>query len=922
MKRQPPAIPRWLASRLLRGDAREVIVGDLDEAFAQRVSGGMPHPAAARVYWREAAASVAAVHAFRNPGGEAMSFSRLFQGLALDVRYVTRGLLASRGFTAIAILSLAIGIGATTALTNVARTLLVAELPVERPAELSWVYWYSDLEMRATQFGSYGYRGEGRSYDSNYSYPLYRAIKASTGEEVEMAGFNLLNRINVAVAAQPAVAAAGLIVDGDFFQTLRLPVARGRGIVPADDVDGAPPVVVIADSFWRRTFGGDARAIGTVLHINGSPFEIVGITSPQFDGLSRAGIAPPTDVIVPMSAQPSVAPSWTGKMALHEDFSRQWVRIVARVGGGDRRRSLLASAASAALRQTLAPVVPDANRTRTIEVRLVPANRGLDTLNASTSQPLAVLTGVCVIFLVVTCTNLAGMLTARGLARRRELAVRRALGAERWRLVRQALVESVVLAIIGGAAGTLLAAWSGHALAAMLSDGLHATDVRLPTDWPLLAIAAGVTLATALVFGIGPAIRLTRGEATTELRNRAAHGAARQRGGRVLIAVQLAVTVPLIVGALLFLRTMKNFSAVDLGFDSQALVLFEINPVRKVSQLDTSAPPSAAETDRVKTMLARLEAIPGVTSSTVMENALLTGWSSNTEAQVDGSRARMQMQAVGPRFFETMGMRMVAGRAIAATDVSGRPNVAVINETAARRYFPGGPAVGRTFTVGGFTRGFSRTIEVVGVVADARYESLRRETAPTFYDSYLQRPGGTYTTFFALRTAVPPATLDRSIRETIAAVDRSLPNVHLETQQQKIERALGPERVLSRLHTVFGGFALLLASLGLHGLTSYSVERRTSEIGIRIALGAQRSQVLWMILRQVLVLAGAGLALGLPLAWAAGPLVASYLFGVPPRDVAAIALSAGVLTMVALVAGWLPARRAARMDPLGALRVE
>jgi predicted permease len=468
----------------------------------------------------------------------------------------------------------------------------------------------------------------------------------------------------------------------------------------------------------------------------------------------------------------------------------------------------------------------------------------------------------------------------------------------------------------------MLAAWSGPALAAMLSDGLNATDVRLPIDWSLLAIAAGVTLATAIVFGIVPAIRLTRAEATTELRNRAAHGGAKQRGGRLLIAAQLAITVPLIVGALLFLRTLKNFSSVNVGFDPQALVLFEISPVRRVSQLDTSARPSAAEAARVRSMLARLEAIPGVTSATVMENALLTGWSSNTETEADGTRARMQMQAVGPKFFETTRMRLIAGRAIADTDAAGRPDVAVINETAARRLFPGGSPIGRTFTVGSFTRGFRRTIEVVGVVADARYESLRRETAPTFYDSYLQRPSGTYTTFFALRTAVPPAMLDRSFREAVAAVDASLPIVRLETQQQKIDRAIGRERVLSRLLTVFGGFALLLATLGLHGLTSYTVARRTSEIGIRLALGAQRSQVLWMILRQVLVLTALGLALGLPLAWAAGPLVASYLFGVPPRDVLTIAVSAGVLTMVAIAAGWIPARRAARMDPLGALRVE
>jgi predicted permease len=263
---------------------------------------------------------------------------------------------------------------------------------------------------------------------------------------------------------------------------------------------------------------------------------------------------------------------------------------------------------------------------------------------------------------------------------------------------------------------------------------------------------------------------------------------------------------------------------------------------------------------------------------------------------------------------------MVAGRPITAADDEGAAPVAVINETAARRYFGGGSPIGRTFRKGSGPA--ARDVEVVGVVADARYESLRNSTEPTFYDAYMQRPGGTYTTFFALRTTVSPASLEQRIKDAVAAVDPGLPIVRFETQQQKIDRAIGRERVLSRLLLLFGAFALLLASLGLHGLTSYAVARRTSEIGIRLALGAQRSQVLWLILRQVLWLAVAGLALGVPLAWAGGPLLAAYLYGVAPRDAWTIAVSAGVLTAVAMLAGWLPARRAARMDPLGALRVE
>jgi predicted permease len=280
------------------------------------------------------------------------------------------------------------------------------------------------------------------------------------------------------------------------------------------------------------------------------------------------------------------------------------------------------------------------------------------------------------------------------------------------------------------------------------------------------------------------------------------------------------------------------------------------------------------------------------------------------------------MEAVGPDFFTTLGMPLVAGRGIGNGDEAGAPAVTVINESAARQYFPGRSPIGQTLTVSGWGPAPDRPLEIVGVVADARYDSLRNPTRPTAYDSYLQRPGGTYSSWFAVRVANAPSVMERPIRDAVTAVDPSLPITHLQTQQEQIDQSIGRERVLARLLTVFGAFALLLASVGLYGLTSYAVARRTSEIGIRLALGAQRSQVLWLVLRQVFALSAIGLALGLPLAWAIGPLVGSYLFGVPPRDVLTIALAGMVLMLVIVVAGWLPARRAARMDPLAALRVE
>jgi predicted permease len=916
MTSRPPVLPRLLATLLLRGDARQIIIGDLDEAFTRRLAGGAPRREARRAYWREAAASVVSVQRdrVRRTAAPSRFGSRaaVVDGLWLDVRYAARGLAASRGFTAVAVVSLAIGLGAATALANTARALLLSELPAGRPNELSWVYWAEPPHLRLIGLNDAG----AENSESNYSYPLYEAIKAAAGARAAVAGFNLINQITVTDPGRPAILATGLIVSGDFFQVVQVPVAMGRPIAEDDDVEGAAPAVVITDAFWQRMFGGDSAAIGSILRLNGIAFNVVGVTAPGFRGLSVGGTTPPADVIVPFAAQPIVAPSWTAQSTpLDADLTRQWVRIVARIPNPNDRAAF-AFAASAAIPRVLRAVASKDIDLGHVRVHLFPAARGLDAIQNATAAPLGILAIVVGIFLMLTCTNLAGMVLARGLARRRDLSVRRALGAGRWRLVRQSLVESLLLAAAGGAAAVVLAAWSAPALAAMVSNGLGTASVPLRTDWGLLGIAAGASLVTALTFGIAPALRLTRGDAE-DLGSRSAGSSESRtrRGGQVLIVVQFAISVPLVIGALLFLRTLHNFAGVDLGFNPHALVLFEIHPPRDAAAGD-AAPMSAAGARTLSEILARLNALPGVASTTIMEDALVSGWKSETLVTAGDRRFPLYMQAVGPRFFETMGIRLIAGRGIMGQDDAHAPAVAVINETAARRDFPGGSPVGRTFRVG------TRTLEIVGVAADATYTSLRQAPPPTFYDSYLQRPGGTYDTWVAVRTTASPATLFEPIRQSVALAAPDLPVSNMRTQQAQIDASIGRERVLSGLLVLFGAFALLLASLGLHGLTSYAITRRTSEIGIRLALGARRTQVLWMLLRQVLALGAIGLGLGLPLAYVASPVVAAYLFGVAPRDLITIGMAAAVLIAVALVAGWLPARRAARLDPLAALRVD
>jgi predicted permease len=696
-------------------------------------------------------------------------------------------------------------------------------------------------------------------------------------------------------------------VSGDFFATVKPGLTTGRALAAGDDQPAAPRVAVISHHLWMRELGGRTDVVGVRLYVRDEPFVIVGVTAPGFRGLTNGGFFAPADVLFPLAAQPTVSPrAGPEGPGLFRATDRLWLRGIARVPAAER--AALEPVVTGTLRNALAATGRlDAAQIARVSAVLTPAARGENGIRQQTERPLEILAIIVAAVLAIACINVAGLLLARGLARQRELSVRRALGAARVQLMRLVVVEVLVLAVAGAVLGVAFAAWSGPLVMHLLTAGAGDVTVDASLDWTVLAWTGGLVVAVMLLCAVLPAWRLTRAPRALDLRHRTIGASGtRLMLGRGLLALQIAITVPLLVGALLFVRTLYNLSGVEPGFDTRGLAMFSIPSSTPGRPVDV-APAVLGQ------LLARLEALPGVESATLVENALLSGWTSNASVTIAGQPARMAMNAVGPRFFETMGMPLVAGRGPDRRDDPAAPPVAVINQTAARTFFPGQSPIGQPIAQA------TRQLTIIGVVEDAKYESLRSDIRPTFFDSILQRPAGSAVRV-VLRTSRVPASLEAGIRAAVTATSPSLAVADLKTQQDQIDEKTGTERLFARLLSAFAVFALLLACIGVHGATAWAVTRRTSEIGIRLALGAQRGSVLWLLLRQVFALALAGLAIGLPVAWWAGPLVRSLIFGLDATDVVTLAAAAAATFMVALVAGFLPARRASHIDPIDALR--
>jgi len=900
--RRPPRAAVRLLSFLLPGERAGEILGDLEEAFARRLARGARPWSAGLWYWRQTLAVPARLRW--------AELAAVEPDLA-ELRRVLRSLARSPAYTLVAVTSLGLGIGATTAMSGTLRALLYAPLPVERPQDLRMVYHHRPDGVDVAQYGSSTVTDPqtGATVHSNFSYSLYRAMGEAVAGRAQVLGYAFVSEMSVAVGDRPALSAGGMLVSGDYFATLRVPTVLGRPLTTADDGPGAPPVAVIGHAFWQRAFGGDPDVVGSRLLLNGTSFEVVGVSGKGYVGLSPGGFFPPTDVTVPLSTHPTFLAFWMppgGTLYTAED--RFWVRMMLRLpadGSGEPARQAMA----AAFRQGLVDAgVATPAHAGDLDVRLLPGARGLDSLRTSTERPLLILSAVVGAVLLIACANLAGLLLARGASRRHEMAVRRAMGASRWRMVRPLALESAVLAALGGTLGLILAQWSGPLVTGALTVGLGRVSVEFGLDGAFVATAVAASAAAGALAVLLPAWRLARTDPGSHLTTRGQDGAGgRLTLGRGLVVAQIAVSIPLVVGAGLLLRTLGNLGRVDPGFDARGLVVFRVDPA-----LVTTDPERRVQL--WGQVLESLRELPGATSVSAVENVLISGWTSNTDVEIDGTQANLYMNAVAPGFFETMGVPVVSGRTIGPGDVAGSVPVAVVNETAERQAF-GGRAVGRTLRVGG------REMRVVGVVADTRYRTLRAEAPPTFFDPWVQR-SQVYALHYVMRSDVPLPALELAVREAVARVDPRLPVTDLRSQSEEIRRSAARERVLARVLSVFAGFALLLACIGLHGITAFAVSRRTSEMGIRLALGAEPRGIVGLVLREVLALTGAGVALGLGAAYLLGPVVEAYLFGVAATDPLTTLGTAAAMAAVATVAAWLPAWRASRVDPMAALSPE
>lgn len=835
-----------------------------------------------------------------------------------DVRYALRVLRRSPGFAATAIASLALAIGANTAIFGVSWVLLSQPLAVHDPDHLLAIT--NQLTIPRGMRGMYQINGSsyrdpasGRNYRANISFPAYLALRDVAGGAADVFAYSFVREANIALGGWSTTTAATL-VSGNYFSAAGAAIVRGRPLNDDDDRPGAS-TAVISYRFWMTALGGDETVVGKPIRVNGVPFTIVGVSGPGFLGMSRGGFFAPMDVTIPLHAQPAVCPQWgpPGESLFTSDLVF-WIHSMARIREGTPIAPLQARLAAAFTEWLKNSSVPSYQHATNVEVRLLPGGRGVDELSRRAGQPLHILTGVVAIVLLLACVNLANLMLARGVARTKEISIRLALGSGRGRLVRQALIESLVLASAGAAIGVWIGVFGGRALLRMLTVSSGPIGMTLDVNWRLLAVTAAIASIATVCFGVFPALRLVRRDIVPMMKSATAGtaGAPRLRPATVLMAVQVAVSVPLVAGAAIFLQTIHNLGRVDLGFNPERLVSFRIDP--SLSGYDRSRVEQIYER-----ILDRLRATPGVSSVTLVTDPLLAGTSSNTTVTLaDGSTRAIYFNRVGPDYFATIGIQVIAGRALDTRDRNDAPRVIVINEAAVPALFGNAPPLGRRLRI------FGADTEIVGVVRDTKYDSIRNATEPTMFLPFMQTstPLTLGAMYVVARTNVAPAMVTGALRTVIADVDGDVPVSRMKTQTDQIQESLATEFAFTRVLLTFAAFALFLACIGLHGLTAYAVARRTREIGLRIALGAQRANVLWLFLRQVVAVTVVGLAAGIPMTIAGGKAVASLLYGVKPIDPASLAIAAVVMTVVSGLAAYVPARRAARLEPLAALRVE
>lgn len=833
-----------------------------------------------------------------------------------DLKYGARRLARQPGFTIVVILTLALGIGANTAIFSAVRAVLLQTLPVRDPERLV-------LFSESTREGTMSGDPVSGAWDL-FSYPSYQYFQSTIPSFQDLAAFRS-GESQLAVMGEggsgdgQAQIAWSHLITGNFFQVLGAQPFLGRTITPEDDHLGSPPVAVVSYGYWMSRFGGDRSIIGRTVTANGIPLTIIGVMPPEFYGV-RVRNAP--DYWLPMQLQPRVE----FRDSMLADPAVYWLNIVGRLGPG-ASLDQAGSEASAALRRYLTDLAGteiSADRRQQISntfVRLAGGGRGISGLREQYSDSLYVLASGVGLIMLIACANIANLLLARGSARQGEMAVRIALGANPGRVRQQLLTEGILLALAGGAVGLLFADWGVHLLIRLVAGN---APLRVGIDPVILGFTAGLSLAAGILFSLAPARRSSRLELASALKSRSqsAAGAGRRIGlAPALVCAQVALSLILLVGAGLLGRSLIRLQGQDVGFDRDGVMLVRIVPRLAGYQTAQLAP-------LYRTLIERVEAVPGVASATMATFSPMSGSSRTGLISVVGRERRQGedniagINLVGPDYPATLGMQLILGRAINDRDVAGAPLVAMINQAYADQFFPGQSPIG-TFLQFGDQGEAAPRYEIVGVLADARFAGITERPGKMVYAAVLQSEDRTaFSSELEIRFAADPAVLTPRIRAAIADVDAKLPIYQLTTLDTQLQNTLRRPRLLARLVGVFGGLAVVLACVGLYGVVSQSVNRRTNELGIRMALGADRSRIVGLVLGETMRLILMGLVIGIPAALGAGQLIRRQLYGVDPQDPVTLAATSLLLIVVSAAAGYLPAWRASRVDPMVALRRE
>ena len=828
-----------------------------------------------------------------------------------DVRHAVRTIARAPLFAAIAVVSLALGIGANAAIFSLVDQVLLRSLRVSDPGRLV-VFHVSE-----------GFPGWAHS-DNNetvFSYPLYKDLRDRSG-----VFDGVVARSSAPVSVSDGGAserARAELVTGNFFQVLGVQPVLGRAIAPSDDgAPGGSPVVMLSAAYWTKRFGGTHSILDRKILVNGHPMVVVGVVPSTFRGLIVGNVP---DIFVPMAMKREITPTWYGL----DDKRMSWLTVMGRLKPGAtldqanaRTRVVFAALMDDMLKEWKRPRASRLGQMLAgLRFDLLPAAQGVNELKRDFESPLVALSGMVGLVLLIACANVAGLVTARAASRQKEIAVRLALGASRGGLIRQLLTESVMLALVGGFLGLLVVTWTVDGLLSVMGPDMAGT-LNSGLDARLVLFTLALSVATGLLFGAVPAIQSTRPHVASALKDQAAtvaSGTGQARFRRALVISQVALSLLLLVAAGLFGRSVLNLMRVDPGFRTAQVTMFGVDPTLQ-------GYPAARVNDFYRELQQRLRALPAVASAGAVDPGPLTNSDRSGNFTIEGYHgkdaddARAAIAMAGSGYFKTLSVPLREGREFDEADVEGGRKVAVVNEAFVRKYGDGRTLLGRHLARGSGDKVVADS-EIIGIVGDFKHDGLRAEVKPAVFMPYPQDDHPSRLTFY-VRSSRPISELGAAIRRTVREMDPNLPVFDLKPMSDCIDAATTTERLIAVLAVAFGGLATLLAAIGLYGVIAFIVVRRTPEIGVRMALGARPTEVLGLVMREVIVLLGAGAVIGLAAAVAAGRFVESQLFGMGARDPVVFAAAVVGLALVATAAGLVPARRAAAIDPIRALRHE